>query len=103
MSEVIFRCPCPASGCDDNNIIGVWYHGACPSSSKFYLSENGFLRCDNCNKKISLFNCKWKGKSCTHDYRKTDLQRIMYCISEMQREQNLPRIMMENLIQKLKE
>ena len=34
-----------ASGCDDN-IIGDWYHGDCPSN-KFYLSENGFLRCDN--------------------------------------------------------
>ena len=100
MSEVIFRCPCPASGCDDGEIRG-WYHGDCPSSSNYYLSENGFVRCDNCNKKFTLFSRKWKGNSCTHDYRKTDLQRIMYCLSKMQIEQNLPKIMMINLINSL--
>ena len=102
MSEVIFRCPCPASGCNDHTSRN-WYHCDCPSSSKYYLSENGFLRCDNCNQTFPLFSCRWKSNSCSHDYRRTDWHRIIFCISIMCKEQNLSRNMMNKLMKSLME
>ena len=103
MSEVIFRCPCPASGCNDNT-LRYWYHSDCPSSSQYYLSENGFLRCDNCNQTFPLLSHRWKSNSCSHDYRRTDTQRILYCISIMvDSNPNFSKTMIEKLMQNLME
>ena len=76
MSEFLFRVPCPAEGCDDREIRS-WYHGQCPSSSHYYLTDQGLLRCDHCRKILKIFDITWKSSSCNHDYRKTSLIRIL--------------------------
>ena len=82
MSEVFFKCPCLASNCNDNEIT-TWYHPKCPSTSHYYLSEEGILRCDNCNETRRLLSCLWKSHSCSHESRKTDKQRLLSCISKL--------------------
>ena len=76
MSEFLFRVPCPAEGCDDRELRN-WYHDGCPSSSHYYLTDQGLLRCDHCGEKFKIVDRLWKSSSCNHDYRKTSLERIM--------------------------
>ena len=76
MSEVLFRVSCPAEDCDDTTIHS-WYHGQCPSSSNYYLTDQGLLRCDHCGEKFKIFDRTWKSSSCNHDYRKTSYERIL--------------------------
>ena len=72
MAEILFRCRCPAVGCNNSEIY-TWKCVECPSSSSYYISDEGILRCDNCNKKFPLFSRRWKSSSCDHEYRETDL------------------------------
>ena len=75
MSEFLFRVPCPAKGCDDRE-LHIWYHDGCPSSSHFYLTDQGLLRCDHCGEKSKIVDRLWKSSSCNHNYRETSFMRI---------------------------
>ena len=76
MSEILFKCPCPARGCLDMETRG-WYHTGCPSNSNYYISDEGILRCDNCGKKFDFLSRSWKSSSCSHDYENSNLKRAI--------------------------
>ena len=82
MSEIFLKCPCPARSCDDNE-VGGWNHGECPSNSRYYISDEGILRCDNCGKKFDFFSRRWKSNSCSHDYEKSNLKRAIYIFTDL--------------------
>lgn len=96
MSEIVFECPCLASGCNDRE-NRKWHHEDCPFTSKYYLSDTGVLRCDCCGKKFNFVSREWKGPCCNHDYKKSDLQRAMAVFSKLASEKNIP----DNFIRKL--
>ena len=100
MSEVLFKCPCLASNCNDN-VIRNWYHSECPSTSHYYLSEEGILRCGNCNETCRLISCLWKSSSCSHESRKTDEQRLFCCISKFYRIENISKSFTRRLLSSL--
>ena len=97
MSEILFKCPCPARGCLDMETRG-WYHTDCPSNSNYYISDEGILRCEHCGKKVDFFNCTWKSNSCSHDYKKSDIQRVIFIFSHMNSRENVPRSFFKKLI-----
>ena len=82
MAEILFRCPCPATGCNNSEIY-TWKCEECPSSSSYYISDEGILRCDNCNKKFPLFSRRWKSSSCDHEHRETDLTKAIIIFDDM--------------------
>ena len=100
MSEVLFKSPCLASNCEDNEIRN-WYHSKCPSTSHYYLSEEGILRCDYCNETCRLLSCLWKSSSCSHESRKTDEQRLLICISRLLCLENIPKSFGKRLVYNL--
>ena len=100
MAEILFRCSCPATGCNNSEIY-TWKHGECPSSSSYYISDEGILRCDNCNKKFPLFSRRWKSSSCDHEHRETDLTKAMYIFCVMHNENRMPRDFYRKLIRNL--
>ena len=100
MSEIVFKCPCLASGCGDNE-IRKWYHSKCPSTSYYYLSDEGILRCNYCNGTWRITNLLWKSPSCSHDYRETDFQRLMKCIGMIYSEEYIPRNFIRKLVRNL--
>ena len=102
MSEVLFKSPCLASNCNDNEMT-TWYHSKCPSTSHYYLSEEGILRCNNCNETFRLLSCFWKSKSCSHESRKTDKQRLLSCISKLCYLENIPKSFTRRLLFNLME
>ena len=83
MSEILFKAPCPAACCHDNE-PKTWKPSECPSSSSYYLSDRGFLRCDHCGKEFAFFSRNWKSSSCSHDYQKSrsNDSHIYLCINE---------------------
>ena len=100
MSEFLFRVPCPAEGCNDRE-IRTWYHDGCPSSSNYYLTDQGLLRCDHCGKKLNIFDRKWKASSCNHDYGETSLRRIMEILQIASRAESWPGIFLAKTISSL--
>ena len=100
--EVLFKSPCLASGCDDHEFI-YWYHSKCPSTSRYYLSKEGILRCDYCNETRRLSSCLWKSHSCSHESRKTDFQRLSFCISRLACSENIPKTFIQRLFRNLME
>ena len=97
MSEILLKCPCPARSCNDDKRY-EWNHGECPSNSRFYISDEGILRCDNCGKKFDFFSRRWKSNSCSHDYEKSDIKRVVYIFSRMISPENVPRSFLKKLI-----
>ena len=100
MSEVIFKSSCLASDCDDNEIV-YWHHSKCPSTSNYYLSEEGILRCGYCNETCRLLSCFWKSNSCSHESRKTDFPRLSICISRLMYSENIPGTFIRRLLRNL--
>ena len=101
-NEVILKCPCLASGCNDHQ-CRKWHHCDCPSNSSYYLTDKGYLRCDYCNKKFPLSSREWKSSSCTHEYRGSSLTRAIQCICLMERESDISRIFIKHLIRNIYE
>ena len=82
MSEIPFKCPCPARGCLDME-TRRWYHTGCPSNSNYYISDEGILRCDNCGKKFDFLSRRWKSSSCSHDYENSNLKRAINILTSL--------------------
>ena len=97
MSEILLKCSCPARNCSNDEISG-WHHGECPSNSNYYISDEGILRCEHCGEKVDFFNCTWKSNSCSHDYKKSDIQRVIFIFSHMNSRENVPRSFFKKLI-----
>ena len=97
MSEILLKCSCPARNCRDDEIRG-WHHGDCPSNSNYYISDEGILRCEHCGKKFDFFSRTWKSNSCSHDYEKSDIKRVVYIFSSMISPENVPRSFFKKLI-----
>ena len=82
MSEILFKAPCPAASCHNEELM-TWRPSQCPSSSSFYLTDRGFLRCDHCGKEFEFFSRNWKSSSCNHDYQKSNLKKAFQIIHEL--------------------
>ena len=88
MSEILFKCSCPAYCCTNSEIY-TWRHGECPSDSSYYISDEGILRCDYCNKKFPLFSRRWKSSSCNHEYTGTNLKKALNIFTAMLMENSI--------------
>lgn len=102
MSEILFKVPCPAACCNDWE-LRIWYHSTCPSSSNYYLSDRGLLRCDYCGKEFDFFSRNWKSTSCNHDYQKSSLVRATNILSHYSMMNNVSGLFMCKLINSLSE
>ena len=80
MSEILFKSPCPAEGCDNDSIY-YWYHNSCPKNSKLYISDNGRIRCDYCGVNWPFFSSSFKCSISDNEFKKSNLKRSLYLIT----------------------
>ena len=80
LTEIDFISPCPVQECINKNDPITWVHVVC-GQGKMKLTDQGQLRCINCNRKGTFID--WKFDCGDHDYKEASRQGIAHALAIM--------------------